>query len=677
MSDWDYFNTEAAAGEDEDAEAPLFTQPPDPADEERAPPAAAAATAATEPREQEILLLLDAKNGFNMLSRLGMLWTVRHRWPQAARFVFNCYRHEARLVCRRPGQEALILFSREGVAQGDPLAMAIYGVGLLPLGEHLRAKHPLVFQPWFADDLAAMGTPEDVAACLVELQRVGPMFGYYPEPEKSWGICPLADEAAAKAAFEAMELNVNWTRGHRYVGGFVGSVAMRNRWIEPQVEQWVAAVEALAKVARRFPQSAYAGFTHCLQGQWAYVSRCVPGVSPLLAPVEGAIQQHLIPALLGSSLEEAAKTLKASEADFRRLLGNAVKNGGMAIRDPVASAERARTCSVAASGVLVESLIGGGRLDTMAHKQCARAASQAARKERIEEEQAFIEELKERWRGSANARRRLARAGETGAWLTVMPSRRYDSILSREEFQDNVRLRFGLRPLGLCDRCDGCGAAFSVEHALNCKKGGLVCTRHNDVRDEAAAICAHALSPSCVKCEPKIYFGTGVRAGQQAGQGGTAGAAGDGARGDLSAHGLWKRAETCVLDVKVMDTDAPSYQSTPDPKKVLERAARQKKTKYLKACLERRRSFMPLVYSVDGMAAKETRAFERRTASLLASKLNRRYSEMCGIVRSRMALAVVRSNTLLLRGSRLTKAATFQATDGADLSQMEHINTRD
>ena len=77
------------------------------------------------------------------------------------------------------------------------------------------------------------------------------------------------------------------------------------------------------------------------------------------------------------------------------------------------------------------------------------------------------------------------------------------------------------------------------------------------------------------------------------------------------------------------------------------------------------------------MAAKETRAFERRTASLLASKLSRRYSEMCGIMRSRMSLAVVRNNTLLLCGSRMTKAATFQATDGADLSQMERINIRD
>ena len=347
----------------------------------------------------------------------------------------------------------------------------------------------------------------------------------------------------------------------------------------------------------------------------------------------------------------------------------------MALRDPVASAERARNCSVAAGKVLVESLVGGGRLDTIAHKQCARAASQAARKERIEEEQAFIEELK--GRSSQKAKKRLGRAGETGAWLSVMPSRRYNTLLSQEEFQDNARLRFGLRPLRLCDRCDGCGAAFSVEHALNCKKGGLVCIRHNDVRDEAAALCAHALSPSCVKCEPKIFYGTGVRAGQQAEQGSAAGAAGDGARGDLSAHGLWKRGETTVLDIKVMDTDAPSYKSTADAKKVLERAARQKKTKYLGACLERRRSFMPLVYSVDGMAAKEARAFERRTASLLASKLDRRYSEMCGIVRSRMALAVVRNNTLLLRGSRMTKAATFQAADGADLSQMERINTRD
>ena len=35
-------------------------------------------------------------------------------------------------------------------------------------------------------------------------------------------------------------------------------------WVEPQVAKWVEGVEALAKVAVRFPQAAYTGFAHCL-----------------------------------------------------------------------------------------------------------------------------------------------------------------------------------------------------------------------------------------------------------------------------------------------------------------------------------------------------------------------------------------------------------------------------
>ena len=49
--------------------------------------------------------------------------------------------------------------------------------------------------------------------------------------------------------------------------------------------------------------------------------------------------------------------------------------------------------------------------------------------------------------------------------------------------------------------------------------------------------------------------------------------------------------------------------------KVLEKAAKRKKDKYLEACRERRRDFIP----VDGLAGKEARAAEKRLASLLAS----------------------------------------------------------
>ena len=30
---------------------------------------------------------------------------------------------------------------------------------------------------------------------------------------------------------------------------------------------------------------------------------------------------------------------------------------------------------------------------------------------------------------------------------------------------------------------DGCGAEFTLQHGMDCKKGGLVIQRHNEVRD--------------------------------------------------------------------------------------------------------------------------------------------------------------------------------------------------
>ena len=47
----------------------------------------------TQEAEPSRTTLVDARNGFNKLSRLEMLWTVRHRWLAGSRFAFNCYRH--------------------------------------------------------------------------------------------------------------------------------------------------------------------------------------------------------------------------------------------------------------------------------------------------------------------------------------------------------------------------------------------------------------------------------------------------------------------------------------------------------------------------------------------------------------------------------------------------------
>ena len=54
----------------------------------------------TQDAEPSGTMLVDACNGFNELSRLAMLWTVRHLWPAGARFALNCYKHWAQLLLR-------------------------------------------------------------------------------------------------------------------------------------------------------------------------------------------------------------------------------------------------------------------------------------------------------------------------------------------------------------------------------------------------------------------------------------------------------------------------------------------------------------------------------------------------------------------------------------------------
>ena len=111
----------------------------------------------TQEAEPSGTTLVDDRNGFNNLSRLAMLWTVRHCWPAGSRFAFNFYRHWAQLLLRQIGEPPVTILSREGVTQGEPLSMVLYGITLVPLAEELRAADPGLLSPFYADDAAFDG----------------------------------------------------------------------------------------------------------------------------------------------------------------------------------------------------------------------------------------------------------------------------------------------------------------------------------------------------------------------------------------------------------------------------------------------------------------------------------------------------------------------------------------
>jgi hypothetical protein len=148
---------------------------------------------------------------------------------------------------------------------------------------------------------------------------------------------------------------VNFCRGKCYVGGFVGLEAMLERWMDPKVKKWVAGIETLACIALRFPQTAYTGLVSSLQAEWQYLCRVVPGAEQFLGPIESAICEKFIPALL-----QVSEPVDKAPC---QLLSHRVKSGGIAIRNPVISTPPLHQCSVDACDILVKALQDGGGLN--------------------------------------------------------------------------------------------------------------------------------------------------------------------------------------------------------------------------------------------------------------------------------------------------------------------------
>ena len=320
--------------------------------------------------------LFDARNGFCELQRMGMLWTIRHRWASGSRFCFNAYRHDIIQLVRISGQAPETILSREGVCQGCPHAMFAYGVALLPLAELLNERQPDCLIPFYADDAAAAGRHEQCAITAAGLREFGPHFGYFPEAHKSWHVCKAEEEEAARACFAAQNFNINFTRGKRYLGGFVGSLVEREVWLCPKIDLWVAAIHSLALIARRYPQTAYAGLVISLQAEWQYLCRAVPDVEQYLTLIEEELHSTFLPALFGSKVDQ----------EFRQLLANSVKQGRLGVRDPVVSAPDIFAASQEGCAVLAESMVNDEALDSWSHIKCISTARKKARTTRLEAE---------------------------------------------------------------------------------------------------------------------------------------------------------------------------------------------------------------------------------------------------------------------------------------------------
>eukprot|EP00980_Cylindrotheca_fusiformis_P005268 scaffold1123_cov56-Cylindrotheca_fusiformis.AAC.4 len=108
-----------------------------------------------------------------------------------------------------------------------------------------------------------------------------------------------------------------------------------------------------------------------------------------------------------------------------------------------------------------------------------------------------------------------------------------------------------------------------------------------------------------------------------------------------------------IIDVSLVHVDAPSHLSA-EPLNVLRTREKTKKKKYLKACLQQRRSFVPFVVSTDGLLdGPEAQMFVKKLAADLSIRWDQPKSVVTNFIRARLGIAILRATHHCIRGPRI------------------------
>ena len=237
---------------------------------------------------------------------------------------------------------------------------------------------------------------------------------------------------------------------------------------------------------------------------------------------------------------------------------------------------------------------------------------------------------------------------EKGAsnWLNSLPLKEHNFHLEKQKFWDTIRTRYGIELARLPNKCV-CNADFTIEHALNCKLGGFVSTRHNDVRDFTAQLLSEVAND--VALEPMLTPLSGETMRYKTANTDIH------ARLDISARGVWVRGSKAFFDVKVFNPLARSY-SGQTLKAAHKSNENTKKRLYNERIINvEHGTLTPLVFTCFGGASVECAHFYNRLSDKLSEKRNISTSQARAWVRTKLSFCLLNATNLCIRGSRSRK----------------------
>ena len=160
-------------------------------------------------------------------------------------------------------------------------------------------------------------------------QNDGQNNGYYPLATKTILIVKPQHRQLAEEIFGGSGVKIT-TEGERHMGAVIGSERCKEEYVVNKIKKWIDDVSELSKIAKDEPQLVYSSFTKAICHRWTYVQRTIPDIEHHFAPLEEAIRDQLIPALIGRTVSDLE----------RRILALPVRHGGMGISDPTKSTQQ-------------------------------------------------------------------------------------------------------------------------------------------------------------------------------------------------------------------------------------------------------------------------------------------------------------------------------------------------
>ena len=124
--------------------------------------------------------------------------------------------------------------------------------------------------------------------------------------------------------------------------------------------------------------------------------------------------------------------------------------------------------------MLIEAVKGVVVFDPAQHIESLRAARKHHVNIKEETYQSVLDSILMQFTSKRKRAIKRAISGKTSARLSVLPIATCHFDLSPAQFRDGLAVLYMRDPTDLPSKCDGCGAPLTLQHALDCKVGGLV-----------------------------------------------------------------------------------------------------------------------------------------------------------------------------------------------------------